>query len=115
MQTLIDQKTEEAMRLIDKPKLRRALAILTTEVDESHIAFKGYNVIVRGESFCTLDPEDCAVLAILMADKEFGFAVSGIEIMAKELRALQQVWCDASKEMGLREARKAEFERAVAA
>ena len=92
------------MRLIDKAKLTRALAILTTEVDESQIAFEGYHVIVRGQSLCILDPEDCAVLAILMADKEFGFAVSGVEIVAKQLRALQQVWFDAAKELKLEDA-----------
>lgn len=93
---------------LDRTKLTRALAILTTEVDESDIAFQGYDVIVRGQRFDPRDPEDRAVLAILMADKEFGFAVSGIEIMAKELRDLQQLWFAASEELGIEDALKAE-------
>jgi len=36
-----------------------------------------------------------------MADKEFGFAVSTLESLAKELRALQQVWVDAADELKL--------------
>lgn len=99
---------------LDRTKLTRALAILTTEVDESDIAFQGYDLIVRGQHFDPRVPEDQAVLAILMADKEFGFAVSGIEIMAQELRALQKVWFEASKELGIEDALKAENAQASA-
>jgi len=99
---------------LDRTKLTRALAILTTEVDETDIAFQGYNVIVRGQHFDPRDPEDQAVLAILMADKEFGFAVSGIEIMAKKLRALQNLWFIASKELGIEDVLKAEIAQRTA-
>ena len=99
---------------LDRTKLTRALAILTTEVDESDIAFQNFDLIVRGQHFDPRDPDDQAVLAILMADKEFGFAVSGIEIMAQELRALQKVWFAASKELGILDALKAENAQASA-
>lgn len=81
--------------------LTRALAILTTEVDESHVCFKAGNVIVRGQSLDPQIDDDRAVLAILMADKEFGFSVSTVENLAKELRALQKVWFDAADELKL--------------
>lgn len=98
---------------LDRPKLTLALAILTTEVDESEIAFQGYDIIVRGQRFDPRVPEDQAVLAILMADKEFGFACSAVEIIVAELRALQRVWCDAANELGLNDARRAEIKQRV--
>lgn len=100
---------------LDRPKLTLALAILTTELDESEIAFKGYEVIVRGQRFDPRVPEDQAVLAILMADKEFGFACSSVEIMVAELRALQKVWFDAADELGLNDERKARIKQRVEA
>ena len=81
--------------------LTRALAILTTEVDEFDVCFKAGSVIVRGQHLNPLVDEDRAVLAILMADKEFGFSVSTVENLARELRALQKVWCDAADELEL--------------
>lgn len=111
----IDDKMLAALQHLDRAKLTRALAILTTEVDESEIAFKDYDVIVRGQHFDPREPEDQAVLAILMADKEFGFAVSGVEIMAQELRALQRVWFDAADELGLMDARRAQIAQSVEA
>jgi hypothetical protein len=79
--------------------LTRALTILTTEVDESHVCFKAGSVIVRGQHLNPLVDDDREVLAILMADKEFGFAVSTVENLARELRALQKVWFDAAGEL----------------
>jgi hypothetical protein len=99
---------------LNRAKLTRALAILTTEVDETDIAFQGYDVIVRGQHFDPREVEDQAVLAILMADKEFGFAVSAVEIMVKELRALQKLWFDAAKELGIADALKAEVAQSAA-
>ena len=84
--------------------LSRALAILTTEVDESHVCFKGGDVIVRGLRLNPQIDEDRAVLAILMADKEFGFSVSTVENLAKELRNLQKVWFDAADDLKLADA-----------
>lgn len=115
MTGILDENTHAALPHLDRAKLTRALAILTTEVDESDIAFQGYCVIVRGQRFDPRYPEDQAVLAILMADKEFGFAVTGVEIMAKELRALQKVWFDAADELGLKDAVRAEIAQKVAA
>lgn len=86
------------MKNYDK-NLTRALAILTTEVDEGDVRFEFGNVIVRGQSLDPQVDDDRAVLAILMADKEFGFAVSTVENLAKELRALQRVWFDAAKNL----------------
>lgn len=85
--------------------LTRALAILTTEVDESDVHFQAGNVIVRGQRLCLQNDDDRDVLAILMANPEFGFAVSTVENTAKELRELQKVWCDAANELKLHEAR----------
>lgn len=102
-----EDKSLAALQHLDRAKLTCALAILTTEVDETSIAFQGGRVIVRGQCFDIREPEDQAVLAILMADKEFGFAVSSVENMAKDLRALQKTWVDAANALGLNGARKA--------
>lgn len=83
------------------PNLTHALAILTTEVEERRIGFKAGSVIVRGQCLNPQNDDDRAVLAILMADKEFGFSVSTVENLAKELRELQKVWCDAADELEL--------------
>ena len=81
--------------------LTRALAILTTEVDEADVCFEAGSVIVRGQRLNPLIDDERSVLAILMADKEFGFSVSTVENLAKELRALQQVWFDTAKNLEL--------------
>jgi len=81
--------------------LTRALAILITEVDEFDVCFQAGTVVVRGQHLNPQNDDERAVLEILMADKEFGFAVSTLESLAKELRALQQVWVDAADELKL--------------
>ncbi len=48
-----------------------------------------------------------------MADKEFGFACSAVEIIVAELRALQRVWFDPADELGLNDARRAEIKQWV--
>lgn len=104
MTSHIDEITLASIKQMSKTQLATALAILTTEVDEADVTFKAGSVVVRGQS---LDPQvdaDRAVLAILMADKEFGFSVSTVENLAKELRALQKVWFDAADELKLRAA-----------
>lgn len=79
--------------------LHRALAILATHPDESDISFCSINVLVAGQKLCPQDPDDREVLSILMASSEFGFAVSAIEVMARQLREMQNVWCDAADEL----------------
>jgi len=100
-----------------KPEnLSRALAILTTEVDECDVRFEAGNVIVRGQRLDLRIADHREVLAILIANPEFGFAVSTVENMASELRELQRVWIDAAKVLKLHEARleEAKLWRAVA-
>ena len=100
-----------------KPEnLSHALAILTTEVDECDVRFEAGNVIVRGQRLDLQIADHREVLAILMANPEFGFAVSTVESIASELRELQRVWIDAAKVLKLDEARLAEAKlwRAVA-
>lgn len=99
-----------------KPEnLTRALAILTTEVDETDVCFQAGCVVVRGQILCPQLDDDCEVLAILMANPEFGFAVSTIENLAKDLRGLQEVWSDAARKLKLHEARIQEDRRWKAA
>lgn len=100
-----------------KPEnLTRALAILTTEVDECHVRFEAGYVIVRGQRLDLQIEDHREVLSILMANPEFGFAVSTVENTARELRELQKVWIDAADELKLHEARleEARLWRAVA-
>lgn len=79
--------------------LQRALAILATFPDESDIGFRSIDVLVAGQKLCPQVPDDREVLSILMASSEFGFAVSAIEVTAKQLRRMQRVWCDAADAM----------------
>ncbi len=72
--------------------LQRALAILATHPDETDISFCSIRVMVAGQKLCPQDPDDKEVLSILMASKEFGFAVSAIEVMAEELREMQRAY-----------------------
>jgi len=72
--------------------LQRALAILATHPDETEISFCSIRVMVAGQKLCPQDPDDKEVLSILMASKEFGFAVSAIEVMAEELREMQRAY-----------------------
>lgn len=81
--------------------LQRALAILATHPDESDISFCSIDVMVAGQRLCPQDTDDREVLSILMASSEFGFAVSAIEVMAKQLREMQRVWCDAADALKL--------------
>lgn len=100
-----------------KPEnLTRALAILTTEVDECDVRFEAGSVIVRGQRLDLQIEDHREVLSILMANPEFGFAVSTVENTASQLRELQKVWFDAAKELKLHEARleEAKLWRAVA-
>lgn len=79
--------------------LRRALAILSTEPDETDIAIHTGCVCVAGQNLRLHDVDDSEVLSILMADKEHGFAVTRIDETIRTLRAMQQVWCDAADEL----------------
>lgn len=89
-----------------KPEnLTRALAILTTEVDEGDVRFEAGYVIIRQQRLHPQVDDDCEVLSVLIANPEFGFAVSAIESMAKELRELQKIWLNAADELKLHEAR----------
>lgn len=100
-----------------KPEnLTRALAILTTEVDECDVRFEYGDVIVRGQRLDLQVEDHREVLSILMANPEFGFAVSTVENTARELRELQKVWLGAAKELKLHETRleEAKIWRAVA-
>ena len=101
MTSHIDEITLASIQQMSKTQLATALAILTTEVDEGDVTFKNGNVVVRGQRLDPQVDEDRAVLAILMADKEFGFSVTTVENLAKELRALQKVWFDAADELKL--------------
>lgn len=90
---------------VKSENLTRALAILTTEVDESDVRFEAGYVIIRQQRLHPQVDDDCEVLSVLMANPEFGFAASTIENTAKELRELQEVWCKAADELKLHEAR----------
>lgn len=76
----------------ENKNLQRALAILATHPDETDISFCSIRVMVAGQKLCPQDPDDKEVLSILMASKEFGFAVSAIEVMAEELREMQRAY-----------------------
>ena len=95
-----EDKIGAALEHLDRARLTRALAILTTEVEDTDVIFQGCNVIIRGQLFDPRYPEDQAILAVLMANKEFGFAVSAIEVTAAELRALQREWLKAADKLG---------------
>lgn len=101
MTTHIDEKTLASIPQMSKTQLATALAILNTEVDECEVTFMAGSVVVRGVCLNPQIDEDRAVLAILMADKEFGFSVTTVENLAKELRALQKVWFKAGVELKL--------------
>jgi hypothetical protein len=75
------------------------------QLHESDVRFEAGYVIVRGQRLCLQNDDERDVLSILMANPEFGFAVSTVENTAKELRELQKVWCDAADELKLHEAR----------
>jgi hypothetical protein len=80
---------------------RRALAILATHPNEGDINFCSIDVTVAGQTLCPQGTDDREVLSILMESSEFGFAVSAIEVMAKELRQMQRVWCEAADALTL--------------
>jgi len=67
-----------------------ALAIMATPSAE--IRFEGRCIFAGGHLFDVEDDYDREVLSKLMASPEFGFAVSNIELVAKELRAMQAEW-----------------------
>lgn len=73
-------------------KLQRALAILATHLEEHQIGFSSIDVLVAGQKLCLQDDNDREVLSILMASKEFGFAVSAVEETAEELREMQRAY-----------------------
>lgn len=81
--------------------LRRALAILAAHPDANDIAFQAGCVFVAGQKLYLQDEDDLEVLSILMTDKEHGYAVSRVEESARELRAMQAVWCDAADDFEL--------------
>lgn len=83
-----------------KPEnLTRALAILRTQPDEFDVMLYAGTIYVRGQKLTLGEPDDAEVLSVLMADKEFGFAVSGFENASNTLRKMQMVWCDAATAM----------------
>ncbi len=77
----------------------RALAILATEAVDAGIGFQHNSVFVAGQSLDLDDPDDVEVASILMANREFGFAVTWVEQTAQALRALQKVWKDAGDKL----------------
>lgn len=81
--------------------LHRALAILATEPNDGDIRFGINAVIVADQTLYLDDDDDREVLSILMANREFGFAVTLIEETAKALREMQRVWCDAAEALKL--------------
>ncbi len=81
--------------------LTRALAILATHPDANDIAFQAGCVFVAGQKLHLQDEDDLEVLSILMTDKEHGFAVACVQETARELRAMQEVWCDAADDLEL--------------
>jgi|GEM_PF-3773342 len=72
--------------------LQRALAILATHPEDYQVGFSSIDVLVAGQKLCIQDDNDREVLSILMASKEFGFAVSAIEQTAEELREMQRAY-----------------------
>lgn len=83
-----------------KPEnLTRALAILTTEPHESDIMLRDDTIYVAGQKLTLGEPADDEVLSVLMADKEFGFAVGGFERASATMRKMQKVWWDAATAM----------------
>lgn len=79
--------------------LRRALVILATQPNDGDIRFGLSGVTVADERLFLDNPDDKEVLSILMANREFGSAVSEIEMMAEALREMQRVWMDAADEL----------------
>lgn len=69
--------------------LTRALAILSSHPDEADIGFQAREMLVAGQKLCIQNEDNREVLSILMASKEFGFAVTAIEQVAAELREMQ--------------------------
>ena len=88
------------MTIQDK-NLQRALAILSTEPDETDIVVQFDCVYVAGQKLSLNDENDSEVLSILMADKQHGFAVTRIEETVRTLRTIQQVWCDVATALKL--------------
>lgn len=72
--------------------LTRVLAILSTHPDETDIGFQAREMLVAGQKLHIQSEDDREVLSILMASKEFGFAVTAIEQVAAELREMQARW-----------------------
>lgn len=97
----LEEKTLTSIQQMSKTQLAKALAILATRVYECDVSFDGGSVVVRGQRLNPKNDEDRAVLAILMADKEFDYFVSSVEDLASELRALQNVWFDAANQLKL--------------
>jgi hypothetical protein len=79
--------------------LRRALAILSTEPNDDDVRFGFNRVIVAYHDLDLDNPDDCEVLSILMANREFGFAVTWVEKTAKRLRDMQEVWSEAAHDL----------------
>ncbi|WBU61380.1 hypothetical protein [Paracoccus albus] len=96
-----EEKTLASIQQMSKTQLAMALAIMSTQIDECDVSFEAGSVVVRGQRLNPLIDEDRAVLAILIADKEFGFSVSTVEKLASELRDLQNVWFDAANQLKL--------------
>lgn len=83
----IKRQFEKGQQMTNE-NITRALSIIAAEPDESEIAFKGYHLLIAGQSFNTLCEENSDVLQTLMAYKEFGFFVGSMERTALRLRVL---------------------------
>lgn len=79
--------------------LHRALAILATEPNDDDVRFGFNRVIVANQILDLENLDDHEVLSILMANREFGFAVTWVEKTAMKLRVMQEVWTDASHDL----------------
>jgi hypothetical protein len=77
----------------------RAHAILALHPDEYDISCRGRYVEIGNLQLDLQESNDREVLSVLMAAKEFGFAVGAFERVAKELREMQNAWLGAAKQI----------------
>lgn len=100
-----------------KENVTRALAILTTEPDANDIIVGGSGVNVAGQMLSIFHGDDMETLAVLMAQKEFGFAVGRAEKVARTMRRLQDKSFKAAKKLNISNPglRKASIAKRIAA
>ena len=74
--------------------VHQALAILRTRpaCDQIEITSGGLYVTVDGQDFDYNDPDDQAVLRMLLSDPEFTYALSLFEAATQKMRELQKQW-----------------------